>query len=110
MNVRGHAPAVVTDLQRTVLMQDHIDLIGPSGDRLIDTVVDDLLTEMVGTPGVGIHPGSAFDRVEPLQYLEGCGVIILIDVVLLGKKIGRLNLSLSHNGEFWHVHAHSRKC
>src|SRR5207248_2061147 len=55
MDVDRHATAVILHLQRSVLEQRDVDLLAVAGDRLIDAVVDDLVREVIGALGVGVH-------------------------------------------------------
>ena len=48
-----HPTSVVTDRDRIVLMNRHIDLTTEPGERLIDRIVDDLIDEMVKPAMVG---------------------------------------------------------
>ena len=65
VQVHRHAAAVVRDLQRPVLVQNHVDFFGISGDRLVGAVVDDLLGQMIRPLGVRVHARPAPDRIEP---------------------------------------------
>ena len=65
MQVDGHAPAVVLHFNGTVTMKYHADAGSVPGERLIDTVVDDLLGEVVRPRGIGIHTGTLTYRIEP---------------------------------------------
>ena len=68
--VHGHAAAVIGDLQRTVGKQGDVDALAVAGDGLVDTVVDDLVGEMIRPAGVGVHAGTATHRVETAQDLD----------------------------------------
>src|SRR5690606_16473029 len=55
VDVDRHAAAVVGTGQRTVLGQDHVDLVGVAAQRLADAVVDDFLGEVVRPRGIRVH-------------------------------------------------------
>jgi hypothetical protein len=68
MHVDRHAAAIVTYLERAIFVIDDIDPIGESGDRLINGIIYDLLCQMIRPRSIGIHAGSASDRIKPLQH------------------------------------------
>jgi len=78
VDIHRHAAAVVGDLQRAVLERHHLDEVAVTRQRLIDAVVDDLVREMVGPRGVGVHAGAASHRLESREDFDvrstiGCG-------------------------------------
>ena len=48
MQIHGHAAPVVSDFQRAVGVQRHIDAAGIAGNRFIHAIVDNLLRQVVG--------------------------------------------------------------
>ena len=66
MLVDRHPAAVINYLEGAVLMVNDIDPFGKSGDGLVDGVVDDFLGQMIRTRGIGIHAGTAPDRIQSL--------------------------------------------
>ena len=71
MQVHRHAATIIDHGQRIVGMQDHADLAGMTGNRLIHTIVDDFLRQVIGARGVGIHTGAFFDRIQAGQDFDG---------------------------------------
>src|SRR3990172_3052879 len=64
------AAAVVPDDYRAVGPDADVDLVAEAGHRLVDTVVDDLVDEVVETAGVSgadVHAGAAADSLPPPQ-------------------------------------------
>jgi hypothetical protein len=78
VDVHRHAAAVVADLQRAVGVQPDLDPVGKAGDGFVDAVVDDLLAEVVGAFGVGVHPRPALDRRQAPQDLDGFGRVAFL--------------------------------
>ena len=70
MDVDGHAAAVVGDFQRTVPEEPDVDALGMALNGLVDAVVDDFVSEMVGPTGVGIHAGAPAHGVKTAQDLD----------------------------------------
>ena len=70
---RNAAP-VVGDRHRPVAIQDHLDKVAMSGQRLIDGVVDNLIDHMVQAgPVIGvadIHPRTLANGVKAFQDLD----------------------------------------
>ena len=75
VEVHRHSPAVVPHFQGLVLVEDDLDLLGESGDGLVDAVVHHLLGQMVGSRGVGIHAGATTHRLQAAEDLDGFGVV-----------------------------------
>ena len=75
VNVHGHATTVVTDLQGIVLVQDNTDGARMASQCLVNTVIDDLLRQMVGTGSVGVHAGTAAHRIQTAENFQRIGVI-----------------------------------
>ncbi len=67
MNIHGHATAVVSHGKRAVPVECDIDFTGVTGKGFIDTVVDDLLGQMIRTGGIRVHPRALSDRVEACE-------------------------------------------
>ena len=64
MDVHRHAATIVDHFQRLILIQDHLNGARVTGQRLIHAVVDDLLSQVVRTAGIGIHAGTTAHRLE----------------------------------------------
>ena len=79
--VDGHAAPVIGNFQRAVLVQHHINAFGIACNGFIHAVVDDLLGQVVGPACVGIHAGTAFDRFQTFENLDGGGVVIVAVVI-----------------------------
>jgi hypothetical protein len=78
MDVDRHAAAVVAHLAAAVGMQDHVDLLRMPGQRLVHRVVDDLLRQVIGARGVGVHAGAALDRLQAGEDFDVGGVVARI--------------------------------
>ncbi len=70
-----HAAAVIADLHAAVLVQGDFDRTGMAGEGLVHRVVDHFLRQVVRARGVGIHAGTALDRVKAGQDFNIGGVI-----------------------------------
>ena len=70
VDVHRHAAAVVRHRQRAVLVQDEADLGAVARQRLIDTVVDHLMREVVRAGGLGVHARATPDRIEAGEDLD----------------------------------------
>jgi hypothetical protein len=75
VEVDRHAAAVVGHRERAVLVEGDHDLRAVAGDRLVGGVVDDLLGEVVGPVGEGVHAGALAHRLQPGQDLDGRSVV-----------------------------------
>ena len=64
VDIHRHAATIVDHLQRLILIQDHLNGARVTGQRLIHAVVDDLLSQVVRTAGIGIHAGTTAHRLE----------------------------------------------
>ena len=62
--VDRHAAAVVDHANGPILVKGHVDLLAVSGDGFIDAVVDDLVRQVIGPRGVGVHPRSTAYRLK----------------------------------------------
>jgi hypothetical protein len=80
MRIDRDAAAVVADGDGVVGVQLHLDAAGVAGHRLVHRVVEDLGHQMVQRAFVGaadIHAGPLADGLQPLQHLDGGGVVFL---------------------------------
>ena len=75
VDIDRHAAAVVGDFQRAVPEELDVDALGVALDGLVDAVVDDFVSEMVGTAGVGEHAGPPAHGVKTAQDLDVGSVI-----------------------------------
>ena len=81
MDAGRSAAAVVVDRAGAVGIEGDGDQIGMAGKGLVDGVVDDLVDHVVEARAVvgvaDIHAGTLADSVQPLQHLDGIGVVFL---------------------------------
>ncbi len=78
VNVDRNAASVVVDGHRVVGVNRDVDLVGVSGQRLVDGVVDDLVNEVVQPARGGrsdVHAGAFANGLEPLEYLNVASVV-----------------------------------
>ena len=76
VDVDGDAAAVVADGAGAVGVQDDLDAVAVTGERLVDGVVDRLVHEVVQTVRARIadvHRGALADCLEPLEDLDVAG-------------------------------------
>ena len=72
-----HAAAIITDFDQSILMQSQGQLAGKACQCLIDTVVDDLLNEVVRAGCIGIHTRALANRVKAGKYFNRVGVVVI---------------------------------
>ena len=75
------AATVVVHLDRSVVVQRHLDGVRDAGQGLVHAVVDDLPEAVHQAARVGradVHARSLADRVEPLEDEEVCGVVRVV--------------------------------
>jgi hypothetical protein len=80
MRVDGDAAPVVADGDGMVFVQLHLDAGGVAGHRLVHGVVEHLGHQMVQRALIGaadIHAGAFAHGLQPLQHLDGGGVVAL---------------------------------
>ena len=86
VDVDRDAAAVVDDAHRAVFADEHLDVIGVTGESLIDGVVDDLVHQVVETAGAGgpdVHAGALAHRFQSLEDLDlVCAVAVGGDVTV----------------------------
>src|SRR3982074_2691507 len=70
VNVHGHAPAIIRDLQRSILEERYVDLLAVPPQSLVDAVVDAFRGRVIGTGGVRIHARTAPYGLESTQYFN----------------------------------------
>ena len=63
MNIYWHTTAIITDGDRPVLVQCDINAVGMTRQRLVHTVINDLLGQMIGTACVCVHARALTYRV-----------------------------------------------
>ena len=78
VQIHGHAAAVIFNAQRAIAVQHHVDAFGVPCQRLIHTVVDNFLRQVIGPTGVCIHPRPLAHRIQAAQYFNSIGVILLL--------------------------------
>ena len=94
VNVGGNAPAVVAHRQGAVGVEPHVNFRAEAGQGLIDGVVDDLLGQMVGAAGVGVHIRPDFHRVQAAQYHHLLGGVGFFHGNFLANKGGHCSEAL----------------
>lgn len=62
VDVDRHPTTIVNDLRGLVGMKDNFHAFGVACQRFIHTVINNFLTKMVRTSGVGIHARTAAHR------------------------------------------------
>ena len=67
-------------------MQSDIDLARVARHRFVDTVVDDLLNQVIGARSVRVHTGALSDGLQPGENLD-IGCIVTIRHVLLYQLV-----------------------
>jgi len=80
MRVHRDAAAVVADGDGMVGVKLHLDPVGMARHRLVHRIVENLRDEVVERAFVGaadIHAGALPDRLQPLQHLDGMGVVVV---------------------------------
>jgi len=75
VDIHRHTPSIVSDFQRTILVQGHPYLFGIPSNGLIHAIVDDFLGQMIRPGGIGIHTGALTDRIQSAKYLNGRGIV-----------------------------------
>src|SRR5690606_2586854 len=75
VNVHGHTTAVVLDFDGAILVQGQCDVFGKTGERFVNTVVDNFLHQVVGSGGIGIHAGAFTHRIKAGEDFNSIGVI-----------------------------------
>ena len=65
MLIHRHAAPVIRDRDRAVPVQTDLDLRGITGNGLVHAVIHDLLHQMIGPAGVGVHAGALTHRIKP---------------------------------------------
>ena len=68
-----HAAAIVDDCHGVVLVDDDLYFLAESGQRLIHTVVHDLVDQVMkasGASGSYVHTRSLSDSLKAFQYLD----------------------------------------
>jgi hypothetical protein len=84
----GDATAVVDHLDRAVALDGDRDGVAEAGERLVDGVVDDLVDQVVQTPGTGrtdVHARALAHGLEPLEHLDVvCAVALVVVLLLIG--------------------------
>ena len=78
MDIHRHAAAVIANLHSAIGHQPHVDGPGKTRQGLVHAVIDDLLCQVIGPAGVGVHARAFSYRVEAGQDFNGGGVVSLI--------------------------------
>jgi hypothetical protein len=107
MRVDGDAAPVVADGDRMVFMHLHLDAGGVARHRLVHGVVEHLGHQMVQGALIGaadIHARTLAHGLQPLQHLDGGGIVAL-RLVVSGKEVIRHGAALSCGGfvQSWQV-------
>ena len=75
VQINGHAAAIIGHAERAIAMQHNVDLTAVPRQRLVDRVIDDFLSQMIGAGGVGIHAGTLADRFQTSQNFDSVSVV-----------------------------------
>ena len=67
MLIDRHTAAIITDFDQSILVQSQGQLAGKACQCLIDTVVDDLLNEVIRTGCIGIHTRALANGSRPVS-------------------------------------------
>ena len=81
--VHGNAAAVVDDRDRIVDVNRDLDLVGVSGQRFVDRVVDDFVDQVVQSHLAGradVHRRTQADGFHAFQNFDGIGGVIAVAV------------------------------
>ncbi len=78
VNINRHTTPIVNHFQRLIFIQDDVNPAGVTSQRLIDTVINNFLPEMIRTGGIGVHAGATTHRLKTIENLNGFGGISLI--------------------------------
>ena len=70
VNIDRHATAIVADFDGAILVHRHFDFLAVAGERLVDTVVDDFVGEMVWPGRIRIHARPAPHGLKAAQDLD----------------------------------------
>src|SRR5690606_19424633 len=73
VEIDGEPTPVVDHGDRIIRVDDDVDRVRVTGERLVDRVVYYLVYEVVETPrarGPDVHPGPLPDRFQTLEYLD----------------------------------------
>ncbi len=73
------AAAVVDDLDPALGQDAHDDGVAVAGQRLVDSVVNHLVHQVVQsalTGGADVHARALADRLQPLEHGDGLGVVV----------------------------------
>ena len=93
LDVGRDAAAVVDHRYRVVGVDDDLDVVAVSGQRLVDRVVEDFEHHVVQARAVGrvadVHAGPLAHRVEALQDLDAGGIVVV-------AVLSRLRLCWGH--------------
>jgi hypothetical protein len=89
VNVDRNAAAVVAHGDGAVGVQLDVDAIAIAGQRFVDRVVDDLVHHVMQARTVigiaDIHAGTFAHGIEPLEHLDGAGVVGCRDGLVDGR-------------------------
>ena len=92
VKIDRNAAAVVDDGDRVVDVDRNVDLIAEAGQRFVDRVVDDLVDEMMESRRTGrpdVHRRPLPYGLEPLEYLDLVGAVIVGRTVAVGLSLRR---------------------
>ena len=81
--VDGDAAPVVGDGDRVVRVDHDLDLVGLAGERLVDSVVDNLVDQVVEAAGAGRADVHARPLADGLETLEDGDVLRVVAAVVL---------------------------
>lgn len=59
------------------MVQYHLHLVRMTGQRFVDTVIDDLLGQVIGSTGIGVHPWAAPHGIKTTENFNGIGIVLV---------------------------------
>ena len=83
--VDGDAAPVVGDRHRVVRVDHDLDLVGLAGERLVDSVVDNLVDQVMEAAGAGradVHARTLADGLEPFEDGDVLRVVAAVALLL----------------------------
>ncbi len=77
VHVHRHAPAIIADFHRAVCIGNNIHLPRMTGQRFVNTVVNNFRCKVIGPGRIGVHTRPALDRFQPGQHLDVFCLVLL---------------------------------
>ena len=70
MDVDRHAASIVGHRERAILVDSHVDALGMTGQRFVDGVVDDFVSQMIGPTRLRVHAGTSAYGIEAAENFD----------------------------------------